>query len=564
MKSLRWQLILLGLSLMAIAILLWTQPSTAPQAGGVGLQPVSGGLYSEALIGSLGRLNPVLDALNAPDRDVNRLLYSGLVKFDERGLPQPDLAESWGISADGKTYNFSIRPQAVWHDGAPVTSDDVVFTVDALRSDASPLPNDVKEMWRQIQVVPLDEKTLQFRLPAAFAPFLDYLTFGILPKHLLGGTSVEAMQDAPFNLQPIGSGPFRFQRFLSEDGRIVGVALQAFEQYYLGRPYLDEVIFRYYPDATSALNAYRAKEVLGISRVDESILKEVLAEVGLNLYTARLPALTILFLNLDHPDLPFFQDATIRRALLMGLNRQRMIDQLRNGQAILADSVILPGTWAYYEETERIPYNPEEALNLIKKAGYTFPAEGGEARQKEGVALSFELVYPDTPGFAELAENIAQSWTKLGVKATPRGVPFETLMSQYLEPRTYQVALVELNFTRSPDPDPYPFWDQAQIAEGQNYAQWDDRLASEYLEKARITSDWGERARLYRNFQVRFLTEMPALPLFYPVYNYAVDDTIQNVRIGPLFDATDRFSNIFQWYIRAQRPQGLTESTPTP
>ncbi len=564
MKSLRWQLILLGLSLIAIALLLWSQQPTAPQAGGVGLQPVSGGLYSEALIGNLGRLNPVLDVANPVDRDVDRLLYSALIKFDERGLPQPDLAESWGVSADGKSYNFSIRANALWHDGEAVTSDDVLFTVDALRSEASPLPQDIKEMWRQIQVLPLDAKTIQFRLPAAFAPFLDYLTFGILPKHLLGGTSVEAMQSAPFNFQPIGSGPFRFQRFLSEEGQIVGVSLQAFEQYYLGRPYIDEVIFRYYPDATAALTAYRAKEVLGISRVDDPILKEVLAEVGLNLYTARLPSLTLIFLNLNHRDLPFFQDVNIRRALLMGLNRQRLIDQLRGGQAILADSVILPGTWAYYEETERIPYNPEEALNLIKKAGYTFPAEGGEARVKEGVALSFELIYPEAPGFAELAQSIAQSWAKLGVRVTPKGVPFETLMSQYLEPRSYQAALVELNFTRSPDPDPYPFWDQAQIVEGQNYAQWDDRLASEYLEKARITPDWGERARLYRNFQVRFLSQLPALPLFYPVYNYAVDETIQNVRIGPLFDPSDRFLNILQWFVRARRPQTGLEFTPTP
>ncbi len=519
MKSIRWQLILLGLSLIAIALLLWSQQSAAPQAGSVGLQPVSGGLYSEALIGSLGRLNPLLDIANPADRDVDRLLYSALIKFDERGVPQPDLAESWGISADGKAYNLSIRPNAVWHDGEAVTSDDVLFTVDALRSEASPLPDDIKEMWRQIQVLPLDAKTIQFRLPAAFAPFLDYLTFGILPKHLLGGTSVEAMQNAPFNLQPIGSGPFRFERFLSEDGQIVGVSLRAFEQYYLGRPYIDEVIFRYYPDSTAALNAYRAKEVLGISRVDEPILKDVLAEVGLNLYTARLPSLTLIFLNLNHPDLPFFQDVSIRRALLMGLNRQRMIDVLRGGQAIIADSVILPGTWAYYEETERIPYNPEEALNLIRQAGYTFPPEGGEARAKDGVALRFELVYPDSPDYAELAESIAQSWAKLGVQVTPKGVPFETLMSQYLEPRSYQAALVELNFTRSPDPDPYPFWDQAQMDEGQNYAQWDDRLASEYLEKARITPDWGERARLYRNFQVRFLSQLPALPLLYPVYN---------------------------------------------
>ncbi|MCS6907482.1 MAG: peptide ABC transporter substrate-binding protein [Anaerolineales bacterium] len=564
MKSLRWQLILLGLSLILIAWLLWTQQANPTPVAGVGLQPVSGGVYSEALIGSLGRLNPVLDYTNPVDRDVNRLLYAALVQFDERGLPQPDLAESWGVSADGKIYNFSIRPQAVWHDGAPVTSDDIIFTVDALRSDASPLPQDIKEMWRQIQVVPLDEKTIQFRLPAAFAPFLDYLTFGVLPKHLLGGTSVEAMQSAPFNFQPIGSGPFRFQSFISEEGNIVGVSLQAFERYHRGRAYLDGVVFRYYPDGATALNAYRAQEVLGISRVDETILREVLTEVGLNLYTARLPNLTLIFLNLNHPDLPFFQDKTIRRALLMGLNRQRLIDELRNGQAIIADGVIMPGTWAYYDGIERIPFDPEEALDLLKKAGYTFPPEGGEARAKEGVALRFELVYPEVPGYAELAAEIAQSWAKLGVVAVPKAVPFETLMTQYLETRNYHAALVELSFARSPDPDPYPFWDQAQIAEGQNYAQWDDRLASEYLERARITTDWGERARLYHNFQVRFQSELPALPLFYPVYNYAVDASIQNIRVGPMFDPTDRFANILGWYVRAQRPQIPPKNSPSP
>ncbi|MGB9640111.1 MAG: ABC transporter substrate-binding protein, partial [Anaerolineales bacterium] len=256
MKRFRWQLIILGLALIAIALLLISQQQTSPQSGGV--QPVSGGVYSEALIGSFERLNPVLDYTNQVDRDVDRLLYSGLIKFDDRGLPQPDLAESWGISADGKTYNFSLRANAVWHDGSPLTSDDVIFTVDALRSDASPLPNDIKEMWKQVQLNSLDAKTLQFHLPEPFAPFLDYLTFGILPKHILGGTSVEAMVNAPFNSQPVGSGPFKFKQFQSENGAIIGVELSAFEQYYNERPYLDEVIFRYYPDVSSAMAAYRS------------------------------------------------------------------------------------------------------------------------------------------------------------------------------------------------------------------------------------------------------------------------------------------------------------------
>ena len=559
MKRFRWQFIILGLALVAIALLLISQQQTSPKAGGV--QPVSGGIYSEALIGSFERLNPVLDYTNQVDRDVDRLLYSGLIKFDDRGLPQPDLAESWGVSADGKTYNFSLRANAVWHDGSPVTSDDVIFTVDALRSDASPLPKDIKEMWKQVQLNTLDAKTLQFHLPEPFAPFLDYLTFGVLPKHILGGSSVEAMVNAPFNSQPVGTGPFQFKQFQSENGAIVGVELSAFEQYYNGRPYLDEVIFRYYPDVASAMAAYRSKGVLGISHIDEANLADALKEPGLNLYTGRLPSLNIILLNLNDKKLPFFQDAQIRKALLMALNRQRMVDSLRNGQAIVADGVIFPGTWAYYDETEKISYNPEKALETIKKAGYTFPAEGGQVRAKDGVPFSFELAYADAPGFAELAQQIADAWSKLGIQVTLKALPFDQLVSQYLEKHTFQAALVELNFARSPDPDPYPFWDQAMISDGQNYSQWDDRAASEYLEKARVTSDWGERAKLYRNFQVRFMMEMPALPLFYPVYSYGVDETIQNVRMGPLFDPADRFLTIQTWYLRARRlPTSPTET----
>ncbi len=119
-------------------------------------------------------------------------------------------------------------------------------------------------------------------------------------------------------------------------------------------------------------------------------------------------------------------------------------------------------------------------------------------------------------------------------------MPYEDVVSAYLEPRAFQAALVDLNFSRTPDPDPYPFWHQAQITGGQNYSKWDDRQASEYLEQARIEVDIEERTRLYNNFQVRFASELPSLPLFYPIYNYAVDEQVQGVTMGPLYDPSDR------------------------
>jgi len=177
------------------------------------------------------------------------------------------------------------------------------------------------------------------------------------------------------------------------------------------------------------------------------------------------------------------------------------------------------------------------------------------------VALSFELLHPDTPEHTAIAEAIRRDWGKLGVDVQLKAVPYDELISDYLETRDYQAALVDLNMTRSPDPDPYPFWDQAQISDGQNYSNWNDRQASEFLERARITSDLAERTKAYRNFQVRFTTEMPALPLFYPVYSYGVDEQVQGVGMGPLYDISDRLNTIAAWYLSARR---ATTTPPEP
>jgi peptide/nickel transport system substrate-binding protein len=135
MRRLRWQILVVVLTLVVVGVLLFTQQPVGPVQ--VLPQPATGGVYSEGLVGSLGRLNPMLDWNNPADRDVNRLLFSSLIRFDERGLPQTDLAESWGVNEEGTIYNFTLRSNALWHDGTPVTSDDIIFTIDMLRSDGS-------------------------------------------------------------------------------------------------------------------------------------------------------------------------------------------------------------------------------------------------------------------------------------------------------------------------------------------------------------------------------------------------------------------------------------------
>jgi peptide/nickel transport system substrate-binding protein len=550
LRKIRWQLVVVLLALVAIGILLFSQQQTVLPGQSGDDQPVKGGIYSEALIGSPGRFNPVLDFYNPVDYDVDRLIYSGLVRFDHRGLPHGDLAETWGISQDGTVYNFSIRPQAVWHDGTPLTSDDIIYTIDLLRNNELPVPEDLKAFWQQIEVEALDEKTIQFRLPEPFSPFLDYLTFGILPKHLLEGASPAALVDSPFNFSPVGSGPYRFNSLIVDGGKVTGVVLDAFADYYGDRPFIEKVIFRYYPDEASALAAYEKGDVLGVSQISSQTLPQALRNGKMQLFTGRQPRFDLIYLNLDDPQLPFFQDAKVRRALLISINRRWIMDRLLKGQAILANGPIFPESWAYYAGSEPFDYDPDKAIAILKDAGYTIPAEGGNVRAKDGKPLSFELVYPQGELFQAIAERISQDWAKIGVEAKLVGVPYEELMADYLEPRTYQAALAEINLARSPDPDPYPFWHQAQISGGQNYSQWDDRQVSEYLEQARVLDDVSERTKRYRNFQVRFAAEMPALPLFYPVYSYGVSQDVHGVSMGPLYDPSDRFNTLAAWYLR--------------
>jgi peptide/nickel transport system substrate-binding protein len=560
MKKLRWQLIIIFLTGLVVGILLLNEQPGVQMLTSATPEPARGGVYTEALVGSMLRLNPVLDFNNTVDRDVNRLVYSGLIRFDSNGSPVRDLAESWGVTQDGTIYNFSLRPGVKWHDGQPLTADDVVFTIDLLRNGGGVVPKDLQDFWKEVEVTSLSETVLQFRLPEPFAPFLDYLSFGVLPKHKFEGQTIDQVINSPVNLQPVGSGPFRVEKLLVEDNRVTGVVLTVFKDYYEKKPYLDQIIFKYYPDANSALKAYREGAVQGIGHVTPDILQAALAEPTLSVYTARQPEMAMLLFNLKNTDVPFLEDVAVRKALMTGLNRQLLIDRALQGQAILANGPILPGTWAYYDGIVPPAFDTEAAQKALKEAGYVLAKDGDTIRKKNDVSLAFTIIFPDDDKHRALAEMIQKDWLALDIKVDIEAVPYDQLITNRLEQRNFQVALVELNLSRSPDPDPYPFWDQAQMSNGQNYTQWDNRVASEYLEQGRVAVEYAERVRLYRNFQIIFNKDLPAIPLFYSVYNYAVDQQVQGVQLGPVFDSSDRFMNVLEWHMGRKAPS----VTPTP
>jgi len=565
MRKYRWQILIVTLGLALVAGILFILRDSDEQVSSA--QPVSGGSFIEAEIGSSLRLNPLLDFNNQVDRDIDELLFSGLLKFDSRAEPKPDLAEGWAVSADATLYTFYLRDNAVWHDGQPVTADDVIYTYSKFKDEDYTGPEALKLFWEDITITRIDTLIVQFDLPEPFAPFLDYLTVGILPDHLLRGVSAADLIDHPFNLNPVGTGPYRFDHFLVENGFIQGVSLVVNDDYYADVPFLQRFEFHFFDTYDEAVNALLSGDAQGLDNIGPDHLQTVLEATSLNLHSTPMPQLYMILLNLDHPTKTFFSEKSIRQAMMLALNRQYMMDTVFDGQAVPASSVLIDGTWAAADPPALWPFDPDEANRLLDADGWELPAGAAEGtgeylRVKEDESLNFTLLHAEDPVSEQLAVMLEQEWESIGLQVTLEEVPADEMLTERLEERKFQAALVLFDFTDSPDPDPYPFWHDAELDTGQNYSNFSDRNISIWLEQARTTPDILRRSALYKRFIYRFNELLPGLPLFFPVQSYAVDSTVQGITIGPLYNPSYRFQAVQEWYLVARNtiPEAVDSS----
>jgi peptide/nickel transport system substrate-binding protein len=571
LRQVRWQVILIGVGIVVLAVLM----------GYLALSfrtervPAPGGTYIEGVVGQPQFLNPLLCAFNEADRDICALVFNGLVKFDARGEPQPDLALSWNVSDDegqyGLIYTFNLRNDVTWQDGQPFTADDVIFTIGLLQDPTFPGRPDIGALWRSVQAIKINNFTVQITLQEPFAPFLDYAAVGMLPAHVLNGVPPEHLLDHPFNRLPIGTGPFRVKEFTNEPGEPPHVVLETNRSYFGRQPYINEVEFKYYATAADAFAAYHAGAIQGISPITPADLDQVRATPSLNLFTARISGLAVIFLNTDDPNSPFFQEEEVRRALLLALDRQEVIERALDGQADVADSPIPRDSWAYDPGTPHVQRDVQQARQLLNRAGWIAPpleiavgdensdnargsqgaviGSGDPIRLKNGVPLSFTLLVSTDQ--AEVARAIADQWRVVGVRARVQPVQVG-LASNYLQARQYQAALANIVLD-SPDPDPYPFWHETRAAAGQNYSQYKDRDLSEVLEAARRVIEIERRTELYHRFTEMFNAKVPSILLYYPVYSYAVSERIRDVQLGSLLTPADRFQTLADWHVIERR-----------
>jgi peptide/nickel transport system substrate-binding protein len=546
-RQIRWQILVILVGVVLVGILLAYLAVNYTTV----LRPGYGGTYVEGVSGFPRHLNPLLSGYNEVDRDMCALVFSGLTRMNEHGEVEPDLARRWEITLDGLSYTFYLRSDAYWHDGTPLTADDVVFTIKLLQDPDFPGPPDLgSTLWRTVTVEKVDRRTVRFTLPESYAPFLDYTTVGILPAHLLGGIRAADLPAAEFNLNPVGSGPFQLEEIEVESGTITAMVLERFPRYHGDQPYLDRVQIRFYPSYQTALNAYEAGEVEGIARVPTAELPRARALPSLNLFSAQIAEYGIVFLNLQRSDLPFFQETEVRQALLYALDRQQIIEEVLAGQAIVAHNPVIPGTWAYNQDVPHYEYAPDTANGLLNNAGWIQRAADGGLRRKDGQLLAFTLLTSSEPERIGMAKMLAEQWATIGVTVTVEiASPLEVRGA--LENRQFEAILVHLALPG--DPDPYPFWHETQIENGQNYAGLAHRRISEVVEQARVIVNRERRQQLHHEFQEIFAEEVPALLLYVPVYTYGVDERIRNVQIGPLMHPYDRFYTISDWWLVPRR-----------
>ncbi len=518
--------------------------------------PASGGSLTEGIVGRPQFLNPLLADANQIDQELVNLLFDGLTRYDEQGQLAPALARDWQVSEDGLTVTFTLRQNAVWHDGAPVTSADVAFTYGLLQgelpADAAVVapPAGLLRLWQAVTITVIDPATISFTLPAPYSPFLEATTRGILPAHLLSSVTTATLAAADFNRAPIGTGPFMVE---SGDWTRTGrLRLRPNPVYWRGGVSLDAIEYRFYADMPAAIAAYEAGEIYAINHVSAAELPQVAALPGMRLFSAPEKRFTQLIFNLTDSGLSAVRELEVRQALAYGLDRHRLVDVAVHGQGVLFEGPYLPSSWVYDEQAMTVyAVNPISTTALLEGAGWVWP-DGAPQRQKEEQPLLLRLLYLDVPGDAALAAEIASQWAALGVGVTLQPTSLADLATA-LSQRAFDVALVEI--TPLGDPDLYDFWSQEAIIRGRNYGGWNHRRASEALEEARQLWPADERRVRYDRFLFYYDNELPALTLYQHVYTYGLSQAVNQLGgsgladIGLIHEPRDRYRTLPDWFL---------------
>lgn len=536
--------------------------------------PAHGGTITEGVIGSPRFINPLL-AMSDTDRDLTLLAYSGLLRATPEGTLIPDIAESYELSDDGRTYTFTLRNNAMFHDGKKITADDVIFTV-AKAQDAA-LKSPKRANWEGITVSKNTEQQVVFTLTQPYSPFLENTTLGILPKHLWKDIETEQFPFSSYNTEPIGSGPFRVHRLKRNSSGIPdSYTLSPFKKFVLGTPNIQELVIKFYGTEEELVLAYRHGHIDSLSSITPEIAHKF-QEEGERIELSPLPRIFAVFFNQNQTQVFAYEE--VRRALALAIDKDKIINEVLSGYGTPIDGPIPPGlladvtSWQNTAEKEKdtieeaLSVNEQvtgtsqldprivEARNVLTQNGWKFDEEISmmvKKTNKGSVTLSFSLATSNAHELKAAAQIVKEAWEKLGARVEVKIFETGDLNQNVIRPRKFDALLFGEIIGR--DLDLYAFWHSSQMSDpGLNIALYANITSDKLLENARSVADPLEQAKQYRAFLDEVNIDRPAVFLYSPDFIYVVPRNVQGMKLGKITTPSERFLSIHSWYLETEK-----------
>ena len=544
--------ILFFISLIVFVVTAFTLLYTLNERLLVGV-PAHGGVHTEGVVGTPRFINPLL-ALSDADKDLTSLVYSGLMRRDPNGNLIPDLAQSYTVSPDGLTYTFVLKNNAYFQDNKKVTAADVVYTINAAKDPAIKSPKKVN--WDGVTATATDNTTVVFTLKQRYASFLDNATIGILPAHLWQNLSSDQFGLSNMNVHPIGSGPFAVAKVNQDTSGIPSsYDLKPFARYVFGKPYLDRITLRFYANENNLVNAFKGGAVNAINSISSDSAKE-LAKDGYQIHTTILPRVFGLYFN--NSQNPIFTDTNVATAIELAISKKDIVSNILNGYGTPIDSPIPPLLVGEVPGQNVADQNIEQANAILQNDAWSKNAQGiwqktsGKGKKAHTATLTFSISTSDTPELKDAANMIKDELNGFGAQVDVKVFDIGTLNQSIIRPRNFEALFFGtiINHTS----DLFAFWDSSQRTDpGLNIAMYASAKADKDLENAQGTLDIATQNKLYTDFEQQVEKDKPALFVYSPSFIYATNDNMEHVVLASIENASDRFSNVYQWYQNEER-----------
>lgn len=491
-----------------------------------------GGTYREGIIGTARFINPVLAQSNA-DKDLTELTFGSLIDVDRNGNINYRIAEKLEASADQKTYVLTLNPEARFSDGNAITSSDVMFTIDKIKSPLIKSP--LYSRWAGIEVVATGTYELTFTLAQPYTDFIYNLTIGVLPRHIWENTSDEEFAFSTYNTNPVSSGWFKIDNVLYEkDGSPRSFTLSP-NRHTFNKAYLRSIEITRYENADELKEAYLSGAVDGAYGISPSKLEEVSPKA---IHSGTLPRVFGIFFNVQNNKEVI--NANTRTAINYAIDREQITNEIFGGYASATNN-----PWGEKTESQ---YNIQKAQEILAQDNWKLNEQKVLVKTigDKQVPLTFTLAVPNIEEIVTVAELVKTNLEKVGVVANIRTYEETNLTNEVIRNREYDAVL--FGYVLEKPSDIFAFWHSSQANDpGLNISVYNNPRVDASLSNIRNQKD---REDDQKNFSALWERDMPAVFLYSPEYLYLVRETFEVP--DNLTNASERFNQVNRWYLRTK------------